>query len=60
MLCNSKAGADILVQENIYGWTALHLAAVDGHAKVVEALIKAGANPSKKVIGDFVVSDLNL
>lgn len=28
------------------GWTALHVAAVNGRADVVEALLKAGANPN--------------
>ena len=43
-------GADISACDTKYGWTALHLAAVEGRSEVVEVLVEAGANPNEKVI----------
>lgn len=39
------AGADPNARD-VYGWTALHLAAGRGNKRVAEALMQAGADPS--------------
>ena len=45
---DNRTGACIYTRDNKYGWTALHLAAVDGREQVCEALIKAGASTTDK------------
>jgi glycerophosphodiester phosphodiesterase len=39
--------ADTNLVENYFGWTPLHIAAVDGHLNVLELLIAAGADVNK-------------
>lgn len=39
--------ADIEITESTYGWTPLHVAAVDGHMAVVKMLVEAGADIAK-------------
>ncbi|KAF9171502.1 Glycerophosphocholine phosphodiesterase [Mortierella sp. AD011] len=39
-------GANLELRERYYGWTALHLAAIENHAEVVKVLLEAGANPN--------------
>ncbi|GJJ70849.1 glycerophosphodiester phosphodiesterase [Entomortierella parvispora] len=39
-------GADMELRERYYGWTALHLAAIENHPDVVKVLLAAGANPN--------------
>ncbi|KAF9925244.1 Glycerophosphocholine phosphodiesterase [Linnemannia zychae] len=38
-------GANLELREHFYGWTALHLAAIENHPDVVKVLLEAGANP---------------
>ncbi|KAG0246874.1 Glycerophosphoryl diester phosphodiesterase family-domain-containing protein [Mortierella sp. GBAus27b] len=38
--------ANLELQERYYGWTALHLAAIENHPDVVRILLAAGANPN--------------
>ncbi|KAG0363032.1 Glycerophosphoryl diester phosphodiesterase family-domain-containing protein [Gamsiella multidivaricata] len=40
------AGANLELRERYYGWTALHLAAIENHPEVVKVLLDAGANPN--------------
>ncbi|CAO3573204.1 unnamed protein product [Mortierella alpina] len=40
------AGANLELRERYYGWTALHLAAIENHPEVVKVLLAAGANPN--------------
>ncbi|KAF9433187.1 Glycerophosphocholine phosphodiesterase [Entomortierella beljakovae] len=39
-------GANLETRERYYGWTALHLAAIENHSEVVKVLLEAGANPN--------------
>ncbi|KAI8596165.1 Glycerophosphoryl diester phosphodiesterase family-domain-containing protein [Dissophora ornata] len=39
-------GANLELRERYYGWTALHLAAIENHPEVVKVLLAAGANPN--------------
>ncbi|KAF9203827.1 Glycerophosphocholine phosphodiesterase [Haplosporangium sp. Z 27] len=39
-------GANLELRERYYGWTALHLAAIENHPEVVKVLLEAGANPN--------------
>ncbi|KAG0003658.1 Glycerophosphocholine phosphodiesterase, partial [Modicella reniformis] len=39
-------GANLELREGYYGWTALHLAAIENHPEVVRVLLAAGANPN--------------
>ncbi|KAF9579983.1 Glycerophosphocholine phosphodiesterase, partial [Lunasporangiospora selenospora] len=39
-------GANLELRERYYGWTALHLAAIENHPDVVSVLLQAGANPN--------------
>ncbi|KAF9281888.1 Glycerophosphocholine phosphodiesterase [Mortierella antarctica] len=38
--------ASLELRERYYGWTALHLAAIENHPEVVRILLEAGANPN--------------
>ena len=38
----------MLMQEDEYGWTALHWAALNGHKEVVQLLISNGADVNAK------------
>ncbi|KAF9988609.1 Glycerophosphocholine phosphodiesterase [Mortierella antarctica] len=40
------AGANLELRERYYGWTALHLAAIENHPEVVKVLLAAGADPN--------------
>ncbi|KAI1316506.1 Glycerophosphocholine phosphodiesterase [Mortierella claussenii] len=40
------SGANLELRERYYGWTALHLAAIENHPEVVKVLLAAGANPN--------------
>ncbi|KAF9179517.1 Glycerophosphocholine phosphodiesterase [Haplosporangium sp. Z 11] len=42
----SGARANLELRERYYGWTALHLAAIENHPEVVKVLLAAGANPN--------------
>ncbi|KAF9115356.1 Glycerophosphocholine phosphodiesterase [Mortierella sp. AM989] len=39
-------GANLELRERYYGWTALHLAAIENHPEVLKVLLEAGANPN--------------
>ncbi|ORZ14419.1 Glycerophosphoryl diester phosphodiesterase family-domain-containing protein [Lobosporangium transversale] len=39
-------GANLELRERYYGWTALHLAAIENHPEVIKVLLAAGANPN--------------
>lgn len=41
-------GSDLAAADRSYGWTALHCAAIRGHADITEDLIAAGANIKAK------------
>ncbi|KAG0269146.1 Glycerophosphocholine phosphodiesterase [Actinomortierella ambigua] len=41
-----EGGADLEQQERYYGWTALHMAAIENHPETVRILLSAGANPN--------------
>ncbi|KAI9232463.1 MAG: Glycerophosphoryl diester phosphodiesterase family-domain-containing protein [Podila humilis] len=38
--------ANLELRERYYGWTALHLAAIENHPEVVRILLEAGASPN--------------
>ncbi|KAL1311879.1 hypothetical protein AAFC00_001951 [Neodothiora populina] len=44
---------DVEIAENVYGWTPLFIACVDGHAAIVELLISAGAEVNKPDISGW-------
>ncbi|KAG0199825.1 Glycerophosphocholine phosphodiesterase [Mortierella sp. GBA30] len=39
-------GVNLELRERYYGWTALHLAAIENHPEVVKVLLAAGASPN--------------
>ncbi|KAF9103319.1 Glycerophosphocholine phosphodiesterase [Mortierella sp. GBA35] len=45
LIAGAQKGANLELQERFYGWTALHLAAIENHPEVVKVLLEAGANP---------------
>ncbi|KAG0297050.1 Glycerophosphocholine phosphodiesterase [Linnemannia gamsii] len=45
LIAGAKKGANLELRERFYGWTALHLAAIENHPGVVKVLLEAGANP---------------
>jgi ATP-dependent Clp protease ATP-binding subunit ClpB len=48
----SAEGFDVNVRHTL-GWTALHVAAVNGNVEAVKTLLKAGADPN---LGDEFIS----
>ena len=48
---------DLELTENTYGWTALFVACVDGHLKVAELLIDAGANLTRCDISGWTCTE---
>ncbi len=44
---SAEQNADPNLVERYFGWTPIHIAAVDGHLPIVELLIKAGAEVNK-------------
>ncbi|KAF9407914.1 Glycerophosphocholine phosphodiesterase [Podila epigama] len=46
LLLEGDRRANIEIRERYYGWTALHLAAIENHPEVVKILLEAGANPN--------------
>lgn len=51
------AGVD-LNKSDSHGWTALMMASFRGHTKIVEALVKGGADSSIKIYGDTDATQL--
>ncbi|KAK3838316.1 MAG: Glycerophosphoryl diester phosphodiesterase family-domain-containing protein [Linnemannia elongata] len=45
LISGAKKGANLELRERFYGWTALHLAAIENHPEVIKVLLEAGANP---------------
>ncbi|KAF9319573.1 Glycerophosphocholine phosphodiesterase [Linnemannia elongata] len=45
LIAGAKKGANLELCERFYGWTALHLAAIENHPEVIKVLLEAGANP---------------
>ncbi|KAF9912886.1 Glycerophosphocholine phosphodiesterase [Linnemannia zychae] len=45
LIAGAQKGANLELHERFYGWTALHLAAIENHPEVVKVLLEAGANP---------------
>lgn len=45
LIAGAKKGANLELRERFYGWTALHLAAIENHPEVIKVLLEAGANP---------------
>jgi ankyrin repeat protein len=55
VLIEMKADLDIQDED---GWTALMYAAVEGHAALVSAIVKAGANKNVKNVDGRTAADL--